>query len=123
MIYTDFGEFDLIQNYRDAFVLDDFIHRYVECFDRYMYIVGDYSSGLLRLKGFNNLGKGNSKKNIPDYIFKWCAVAIFAIFGIITLYNPLVNMLGAQKGIITFVLILAIAFIYGFILHMKGDKK
>ena len=53
MIYTDFGEFELIQNYRDAFVLDDFIHRYVECFDRYMYIVGDYSSGLLRLKGFS----------------------------------------------------------------------
>ena len=72
MIYTDFGEFELIQNYRDAFVLDDFIHRYVECFDRYMYIVGDYSSGLLRLKGFNNLGKGNSKKNIPDYIAESC---------------------------------------------------
>lgn len=62
-------------------------------------------------------------KNIPDYIFKWCAVAIFAVFGIITLYNPLINMLGAGKGIVTFVLILAIAVVYGYILHMKGDKK
>ena len=62
-------------------------------------------------------------KNIPDFIFKWCAVAIFALFGIITLYSPLINMLGETKGIITFVLILAIAFIYGFIMHLKGDKK
>ena len=62
-------------------------------------------------------------KNIPDYIFKWCAVAIFAVFGIITLYNPLLNMLGAGKGIVTFVLILAIAVVYGYILHMKGDRK
>ncbi len=62
-------------------------------------------------------------KNIPDYIFKWCAVAIFALFGIITLYNPLINMLGETKGVITFVLILAIAFVCGLILHMKGDKK
>lgn len=62
-------------------------------------------------------------KNIPDYIFKWCAVAIFAVFGIITLYNPLLNMLGAGKGIVTFVLILAIAVVYGYILHTKGDKK
>lgn len=62
-------------------------------------------------------------KNIPDYIFKWCAVAIFAVFGIITLYSPLINMLGETKGIITLVLMLAIAFVYGLILHMKGDKK
>lgn len=62
-------------------------------------------------------------KNIPDYIFKWCAVAIFAVFGIITLYRPLINMLGETTGMITFVLILAIAVVCGWILHMKGDKK
>ncbi len=71
MIYTDFGEFELLLNYKEAFVLDDFVKRYVEIFDRYPYIVGDYSSGVLRLRGFSGNGS-NSKRKIPDYITESC---------------------------------------------------
>lgn len=69
MIETKHGEFELIKNYREAFVLDDFNKRYLDIFDIYPYIVGDYSAGLLRLKGFTN----DQAKRIPDYLIESCA--------------------------------------------------
>lgn len=69
MIETIHGEFDLIKNYREAFILDDFNKRYLDIFDIYPLIVGDYSAGILRLKGF----KKNNQKEIPDYIVESCA--------------------------------------------------
>lgn len=72
MIGTSFGEFELVKNYRDAFILDDFNQKYVDALNIYPYIVGDYSAGMLRLKGFSENGKVNSFKLIPDYLAESC---------------------------------------------------
>ena len=69
MVETDYGNFELIKDFREAFVLDDFNKRYVDVFDIYPYIVGDYSAGILRLKGFTD----KNYKLIPDYIVESCA--------------------------------------------------
>lgn len=74
MIETIHGEFELIKNHRDAFVLDDFNKRYTDVFDIYPYIVGDYSAGLLRLKGFSENTKEKHYKTIPDYLIESCAM-------------------------------------------------
>ena len=48
------GRYKVESNYRDAFRLEAFEEKYIEeCFDKYLYIVGDISSGILRLKGFD----------------------------------------------------------------------
>ncbi|MFW5794030.1 MAG: YutD-like domain-containing protein [Bacillota bacterium] len=69
MLETEHGMFDLLKNYRDAFILDDFNNRYVDYFDKYKYLVGDYSAGILRLKGFNS----DNYELIPDYLVESCA--------------------------------------------------
>ncbi|MFO7968870.1 MAG: YutD-like domain-containing protein [Bacillota bacterium] len=69
MLETEHGMFDLLKNYRDAFVLDDFNNRYVDYFHKYKFIVGDYSAGLLRLKGFTK----DNYELIPDYLAESCA--------------------------------------------------
>lgn len=69
MIESAHGNFELVKNYRDAFILDDFNKRYIDILNVYPFIVGDYSAGLLRLKGF---AKENAHQ-IPDYIVESCA--------------------------------------------------
>ena len=61
------GKYIVDTNFRNAFRLDVFEEKYIEeCFDRYIYIVGDVSSGILRLKGFDTNPK--SKNYFQDYI-------------------------------------------------------
>lgn len=74
IIETEFGEFELIKNYRDAFDLKKFTEKYVDvAFDRYTFLVGDISSDILRIKGFSQDPKGvNGYKKIPDYINESC---------------------------------------------------
>ncbi len=49
IIDTPFGQFELVKNYREAFDLLAFQERYVDvAFDRYTYLVGDMSSGILK---------------------------------------------------------------------------
>jgi uncharacterized protein YutD len=76
IIKTEKAIFQLKKNYRDAFVLDAFNDKYIEeCMDKYPYIVGDISSNILRLKGFDN--DPNSKnyyKNIDEYLKTSCAL-------------------------------------------------
>lgn len=69
MIESMHGEFELIKNYREAFVMDDFNKRYVEFFDIYPYLVGDYSASILRLKGFTD----DNYHLIPDYVVESCS--------------------------------------------------
>lgn len=69
MIESMHGEFELVKNYREAFIMDDFNKRYVEFFDIFPYLVGDYSAGMLRLKGF----KEENYHLIPDYIVESCS--------------------------------------------------
>jgi uncharacterized protein YutD len=69
MVESIHGEFEMVKNYRDAFVLDDFNKRYLDFFDIFPYVVGDYSGGLLRLKGFRE----DNYQMIPDYLVESCA--------------------------------------------------
>lgn len=74
IIKTPVGTFEVIKNYREAFVEEAFLEKYVDvAFDRYTYIVGDISSAILRLKGFSQDPKGaNGFKKIPDYLNESC---------------------------------------------------
>lgn len=74
IIETKFGKFEILKDYREAFNEEDFLSKYIDgVFDKYTYIVGDISSTILRLKGFNSRNKGNnSYKHIPDYLSESC---------------------------------------------------
>jgi len=74
IIDTEFGQFEMIKDYREAFDLVKFQERYVDvAFDIYTYLVGDISSGMLRIKGFNSDPKSpNGYKRIPDYLNESC---------------------------------------------------
>jgi uncharacterized protein YutD len=74
IVETTVGEYELIKNYRDGFDIVQFQERYVDvAFDRYTYLVGDVSSGILRIKGFSQDPKSvNSYKFITDYLNESC---------------------------------------------------
>lgn len=71
-------EYELIQNYKDGFDKEAVENLITDYFDNYDYIVGDWSYGKLRLKGFcdkenriNN--KINNIKILEQYIKENCA--------------------------------------------------
>lgn len=70
------GQYKVERNHRDAFRLDAFEDKYIEeCFDKYTYIVGDISSGILRLKGFDTNPKSKNYFGfIDDYLELSCAM-------------------------------------------------
>jgi uncharacterized protein YutD len=74
IIDTQFGTYDLIKDYRNGFDITMFHAKYIpETFDKFTYIIGDISSGILRLKGFSNNTKStHSYKKIPDYLNESC---------------------------------------------------
>lgn len=74
IIDTEHGQFELIKQHREGFDLLKFNERYVDvAFDRYTYLVGDMSSSMLRIKGFNSDPKSpNGYKRIPDYLNESC---------------------------------------------------
>ena len=65
-----YGIFEIVKNDQNAFKLNDFEKKYIELFNKYEYIVGDYYQENLRLKGFNK----EDAKYIPDYINEYCAI-------------------------------------------------
>lgn len=73
-IETKFGKFKIHKNYRDGFEKDAFEKRYIpEVYDKFNFIVGDVSSGILRLKGFHNPHANNTHyRNIPIYLAESC---------------------------------------------------
>lgn len=75
MIETKFGKYELVQNNKEAFDLEMFDNKYItEVYDKYTYLLGDMSGGILRLKGFSSDNKSkNSYLTIPDYIIESCA--------------------------------------------------
>lgn len=75
VIKTVKGMYQIQRNYRDAFVQDAFVEKYIEeCMDKYPYIVGDISSGILRLKGFDSDPKSKNYYGlIDDYLAVSCA--------------------------------------------------
>lgn len=74
MIVVQDREFELLRDHRECFNEEEFSSKYIdELFDKYDYITGDYSAGLLRLKGFYHNDKDKNYKYIPDYIMNSCA--------------------------------------------------
>ncbi len=70
LLKTPKGMFLLEKNFRDAFKEEAFINKYLEeIFDKDLYIVGDISDGILRLKGFDTDPKSpNHYSNLDKYI-------------------------------------------------------
>ena len=78
MIEIENNKYELIENYRDCFDLEEFREKYIEYFKDYDYIVGDIAYSKLRLKGFcdkkNKLyNKINDIENLSNYIKQNCA--------------------------------------------------
>ena len=74
------NEYELINNYKDGFDNDAVSEKLKETdyFDRFDYIVGDWSYGKLRLKGFYDSKNKNAKNynnysNVLNYIKDECA--------------------------------------------------
>ena len=66
MVETTKGSFEIIKDDKNSFVIVDF----EDYLTKYEFIVGDYSNGLLRLKGFDR----KNAKYIPDYVNEFCAL-------------------------------------------------
>lgn len=70
LLKTPKGNFFLENNFRDAFKEEAFLEKYLEeIFDKDLYIVGDISDGILRLKGFDTDPKSESHySNLSKYL-------------------------------------------------------
>lgn len=69
MIKLDNIKYELMENYKDGFELDAVKEKFTDYFYDYDYILGDWSYGKLRLKGFCN--RTNRKCNrINDIKYK-----------------------------------------------------
>lgn len=71
-------EYKLIINYKDAFDKEKILEKVTDYFNDFDYIVGDWSYGSLRLKGFckqenKRLNKINDFNNLDGYIKEKCA--------------------------------------------------
>ena len=72
------NKYELYKDYKNAFELEAIKEKYTEYFDDYDYIIGDWSYGKLRLKGFCNrlnkiCNKINDIKFKDDYIKNLCS--------------------------------------------------
>lgn len=77
-IKLEMNRYELIENYKDCFDLEIVQSFYTDYFYDYDYILGDFSYGRLRLKGFYNsnnkkVKEYNNYKTIKDYLEKYCA--------------------------------------------------
>lgn len=68
----------IIKNYNDALDVNVLQEKMTDYFENFDYIVGDWSYGKIRLKGFNDSENKavkdiNNIKNLEDYIQKYCA--------------------------------------------------
>ena len=78
-IEVENNKYELINNYKDGFDLNEFTSHYTEVFSDEDYIVGDIAYGKLRLKGFyeetNKKAKNiNNFKSPSNYLENDCAV-------------------------------------------------
>lgn len=77
MITINHMNFELIENYRDAFDEAQFIEKYSEVLNKYDYIVGDIGYEKLRLAGFYRDNKKKVERDkkfsaIQDYLYEYC---------------------------------------------------
>ena len=78
MISVGEFKFELVENYRDCFVMEEFVNFFTEYFYDFDYIVGDYAYSKLRLKGFYDDDNKKSKNfnkisNKDKYLKENCA--------------------------------------------------
>lgn len=71
-------EYELLENYKDGYDIDELTSKLTEYFYDYDYIIGDWAYGKLRLKGFyesnNSKVKNiNNINNVDQYIKNNCA--------------------------------------------------
>lgn len=64
-------------NYREGFQLDAFKHRYQDYFEKFDFIVGDWASDMLRLRGFYQIGTRKVPRDqqidfLDDYLKEYC---------------------------------------------------
>ena len=69
-------EFELVENYKEAFDLTAFHQRFSEILNKFDYIVGDWGNEQLRLRGFyrDEKAKENAEKisRLQDYLLEYC---------------------------------------------------
>lgn len=72
------NEYELIKDYKNAFVLEEVVDLATDYFSDFDYILGDYAYNKLRLKGF--YADENKRANdinrygyVNEYIEKYCA--------------------------------------------------
>lgn len=78
IVVIDKKKYELIKDYKDGFDETEIGNRITEYFDDYDYIVGDWSYGKLRLKGFCDKKNKNYKtindiKELDAYLKKYCS--------------------------------------------------
>ncbi len=78
IVEIDNNKFEIIKDYREGFVKEEFVSRYTDYFDIYDYVVGDWAYGKLRLKGFyddqnENSSKINKISDLDKYLEENCA--------------------------------------------------
>ncbi|KMY28353.1 hypothetical protein ACZ11_24330 [Lysinibacillus xylanilyticus] len=77
MINIEGYEYELIEDYKEAFQEEVFKERYSDILARYDYIVGDWGYSQLRLKGFfddkNQKATFDTKiSTLQDYLYEYC---------------------------------------------------
>lgn len=77
MITVDHMNFELVENYRDAFDETQFDSKFSEVLNKYDYIVGDIGYEKLRLTGFYRDNKKKVERDkkysaIQDYLYEYC---------------------------------------------------
>lgn len=71
-------KYEIVENKKDAFHIEEFENRYSEILKKYDYIVGDWGHSQLRLKGFyepSNRSKDAFESTIDlleDYLYEYC---------------------------------------------------
>ncbi len=78
MIKINDIEYELVEDSRNGFDKEAVSERLTDYFEEFDYVVGDWSYGKLRLKGFNDkknkkFNKINDINNLKDYIENYCA--------------------------------------------------
>lgn len=77
-IIYDEKKYEILKNYREAYNLEELQKRYTEYFEPFDYVVGDWSYGKLRLKGFykessKSARELNNYKYVDKYLKNNCA--------------------------------------------------
>ena len=72
------NKYNVIENYKDCINLEEISSLFTDYFYGYDYILGDYSYGRLRLKGFYDSTNKNKKKindiaSYKRYLIDFCA--------------------------------------------------